>query len=416
MIRLSKKELLGKNIWQQFPQAMHKTFYHAYHKALQQQQNLVVEDYSQALGKWTQAAIYPSPDGISIYFHDVTEQRLAEKEVRKGERRYRQLLDRITDGFIALDRDFHYTYVNKKIGELVQRTPQSLLGKNVWEEFPEAVGSYTYRAFHTAMKEQRFVSNVDYFEPLDLWQENYIYPSPNGLSVIIRDVTEQKKLEQELKTKERHQQQQLIAASLEAQERERTHIGRELHDNVGQLLTAAKLILEQMTHQPMMMHDYLNRGLFNLTKAISENRKLAHEFVTPYFAGHNFGEELFQLLHSMLANKVDQIVFDASDGATNALSENIRLTIYRITQEQCTNIIKYADAKTVWFRLDKSKAGIKLEIRDDGKGMTQGRTDGIGLKNIEARLALLNGTLSVCSNPGAGFSLQVHIPCEGDVD
>ena len=61
-----------------------------------------------------------------------------------------------------------------------------------------AVGSATYHAFNKAMKEQQFVSNTDYYAPLDLWQSNYIYPSPNGLSIFIRDITEQKRAEKEI--------------------------------------------------------------------------------------------------------------------------------------------------------------------------------------------------------------------------
>lgn len=412
MLRRQREELLGKNIWQQFPDSVDRTFYKVYHEALKQQQNRVVEDYSEALGKWTQVIVYPSPNGLSIYFNDVTEQRLAEKKAREGELQYRQLLDRITDGFIALDKEFCYTYVNQKVGELVHRDPQSLIGKNVWKEFPDAIGSYTYRAFQTAMKEQRFVSNVDYYAPLNLWQENYIYPSPEGLSVFIKDISEQKKLEQELKRKEHNQQKQLIAASLEAQERERSYVGRELHDNVGQLLTAAKLTFEQAMHDPLHMAELLDRGMVNLLKAISESRKLAHQLVTPYFTANNFADELFYLLQTMLSAKGVEIVFDVAGLSEATLPEGVQLTIYRITQEQCTNIIKYAAATKVWFVLAKTQEGIELEIRDNGQGISRTTAKGIGLKNMEARLALLQGSLQIQSAKGAGFSLQVNLPNE----
>ncbi|RYF96135.1 MAG: PAS domain S-box protein, partial [Chitinophagaceae bacterium] len=108
------------------------------------------------------------------------------------------IFERITDGFIALDQNYRYTYVNKKAGQLTRRDPASLIGKSVWEEFPMSVGSQTYEAFHTAMEEQRFVSNIDYYAPLDLWQSNFVYPSANGLSVFIRDISEQKRAETEI--------------------------------------------------------------------------------------------------------------------------------------------------------------------------------------------------------------------------
>jgi PAS domain S-box-containing protein len=123
-----------------------------------------------------------------------------QQKLVQSEEKYRTLVERISDGFIAVDRDWRYTYVNRKIGEMIQRDPQSLIGKHIWEEFPDAVGSPTYSAFLEAMREQHYVCNVDYFEPLDLWQENHIYPSPDGLSVFIRDITESKRAAQELQT------------------------------------------------------------------------------------------------------------------------------------------------------------------------------------------------------------------------
>ncbi len=108
------------------------------------------------------------------------------------------IFNRIGDAFISLDKNWRYIYANKQVGELVRRDPASLIGKNVWEEFPDAVNSATYHAFHRAMKEQVYVCHVDYFAPLNLWQENHIYPSPDGLSVFIRDISEQKRAEMKL--------------------------------------------------------------------------------------------------------------------------------------------------------------------------------------------------------------------------
>jgi PAS domain S-box-containing protein len=143
------------------------------------------------------------------FVRDITEKKMMENKLKSFNRDLAQqvedktkeltdIFERITDGFIALDKDFNYTYVNKKAGEITHRDPASLIGKNVWEEFPTAVGSSTYEAFNRAMKEQVYVSNTDYYEPFDLWQENYIYPSPNGLSIFIRDISERKKAEKQI--------------------------------------------------------------------------------------------------------------------------------------------------------------------------------------------------------------------------
>lgn len=136
--------------------------------------------------------------GIHAYvtnMHDITEQRKSEFAVKENEEKYRLLIERISDGFIALDKDFRYTYANKKVGEMTGHLPEFLVGKIVWDVFPEAIGSETYKAFHLALKEQKYIYNVDYYEQLNLWQENHIYPSPDGLSIFIRDISERKKAE-----------------------------------------------------------------------------------------------------------------------------------------------------------------------------------------------------------------------------
>lgn len=105
---------------------------------------------------------------------------------------------RISDAFISLDKNFCYTYLNQQAEKLVGYKAENLIGKNVWEVFPGAVDSETYHAMHKAMKEQRYIRNEDHYGPLNLWQENHIYPSPGGLSLFIRDISERKIAEQKI--------------------------------------------------------------------------------------------------------------------------------------------------------------------------------------------------------------------------
>lgn len=125
-----------------------------------------------------------------------------EEQVKAKTVQLTAMFERITDGFIALDKDFNYLYVNEKIGTMLNRNPEELIGKNVWEVFPDVVNSPTYNAFTQAMATQQYVSNTDHYEPLNLWQENHIYPSPDGLSIFIRDISYRMKSENELKASE----------------------------------------------------------------------------------------------------------------------------------------------------------------------------------------------------------------------
>ncbi|GAB3926934.1 PAS domain-containing sensor histidine kinase [Mucilaginibacter myungsuensis] len=131
-------------------------------------------------------------NAIVCNFRDVTERVQAEARIRERNHRIDEILESMTDGFISLDKDFRYTYVNRQIGEMIGYDQRTLIGKNIWNVFPEAVGSATFDAFRQAMLTQRYTWNEDYYAPLQLWQENHIYPSKHGLSIFIRDITERK--------------------------------------------------------------------------------------------------------------------------------------------------------------------------------------------------------------------------------
>ena len=123
---------------------------------------------------------------------DITERKLKTEQIN-------DLLENINDGFIALDKDMRYAYANKRIGLMLGTSPESLIGKYVWDIFKDAIGSPTYQAIQMAHKEGIHITNEDYYPPLSLWQENRIYPSNGGLSIFIRDITKRKQEEQHLK-------------------------------------------------------------------------------------------------------------------------------------------------------------------------------------------------------------------------
>jgi len=135
-------------------------------------------------------------NAIVCNFRDISERISAEEEIRKKSAQIEDILESITDGFIALDNNLCYTYANKSVGDMLGIPPQSLIGQCVFTLFPDLIGSPTYDAFKQALEQQHYVCNEDYYAPLDLWQENHIYPSPSGLSVFIRDISLRKRNEE----------------------------------------------------------------------------------------------------------------------------------------------------------------------------------------------------------------------------
>ncbi len=98
---------------------------------------------------------------IVCNFRDVTARKNDEEEIRKKTEQVENILESITDGFIALDNNFCYTYLNKKISEMLGYSQEALIGKNVWDVFPDAIGSETYKAFNEAIKDSNiFVTKI----------------------------------------------------------------------------------------------------------------------------------------------------------------------------------------------------------------------------------------------------------------
>ena len=108
----------------------------------------------------------------------------------------RTILECITDGFVALDPDWRYSYINKRAGEMFGRTPEQLLGKHIWDEFPDGAAQPFAKAYREAMAEQTTIFVEEYYEPWDRWFENRIYGSRTGIAIYFTDITERKRVEE----------------------------------------------------------------------------------------------------------------------------------------------------------------------------------------------------------------------------
>jgi PAS domain S-box-containing protein len=139
-------------------------------------------------------------DGVVTNFvgfqEDVTER-------VESDREREAVLDRVSDAFFALDRGWCFTYLNERAEELLDRTAADLIGRSVWEEFPEAVDTVFEEQYRTAMETQETVAFEEYYPPLSMWVEVRAYPSETGLSVYFRDISERKANERRLEQRTR---------------------------------------------------------------------------------------------------------------------------------------------------------------------------------------------------------------------
>lgn len=115
------------------------------------------------------------------------------------------IIDRVTDGVIALDQEWRITYLNRKAEELLSPVKEKggeLVGKNLWDEFPDLVGTEAHQAYERAVKEQSPVSFELFYTPLDSWFDIRAYPSPDGLSVFFHDISKRRNAEEAMRQSE----------------------------------------------------------------------------------------------------------------------------------------------------------------------------------------------------------------------
>ncbi len=148
--------------------------------------------------------------GVTGIGRDVTERRRKERRLERQrdelESELEDVFGRIDDAFYALDGEWRFTHVNERAANYLDRSVGELVGRNVWEVFPEEVNSTFQKQFEQALETQESASFEEYYPPLESWFEVTAYPSENGVSVYFRDVTERKQRERELEeTRRRYQ-------------------------------------------------------------------------------------------------------------------------------------------------------------------------------------------------------------------
>ena len=143
-----------------------------------------------------------STEGVSFVL-DLTEQKRALEKASEPAPEIATIFESMTDAFLALDSDWKFTYVNAEAERVLFRTRAELIGRNIWEAFPEALASLSYTEYHRAMNDRVAVSFTEFYPPLGTWFEAHAYPSvnndgsPRGLSVYFRNINERKKAEED---------------------------------------------------------------------------------------------------------------------------------------------------------------------------------------------------------------------------
>jgi signal transduction histidine kinase len=220
-------------------------------------------------------------------------------------------------------------------------------------------------------------------------------------------------LEGQLLTQEINKQKSIAQAVVDAQEKERAEIGKELHDNVNQILSTAKLYLELAKTDTKQKDTLIKRSADSIFTAINEIRHISKALVPPSVKDLGLIDSVNDLVESLRMTNALQVQFTHSGDFDNIIDDKQKLMLFRIIQEQVNNVLKHAAASRIIIDLKLNGKLINLSIVDNGKGFELEKVKfkkGVGLSNIESRAHLFNGEVIITTAPGKGCRLFIQVP------
>jgi len=228
------------------------------------------------------------------------------------------------------------------------------------------------------------------------------------------------RLRQEARLKEEllRQQKLRMEAVMEAEEQERRRLARELHDGVGQLLSAARRKMQSLQmHDADAANEETANAVAMLDDSIREVRQLSHSMMPPALRNKELVPALKELAQQVMHTSKLEVYTDWVNTETLQPGKTQTLMLYRAVQEILQNIIKHAEANSVNIELVNHETELSLMVYDDGKGfdveavMLQG--NGLGLKNIRSRVEYIGGKLVIDTSPGNGTTYIIELPVNG---
>ncbi|MBK8496822.1 MAG: hypothetical protein IPL50_18900 [Chitinophagaceae bacterium] len=230
----------------------------------------------------------------------------------------------------------------------------------------------------------------------------------------IQDLSRQKELEEKLEQEILLKEKQIEDAAEDARETERSDIGKELHDNINQLLGASRMYLEMAKRGGENSALYLSRSSEYTLNAIDEIRNLTKGLTTDIINNIGLGDAIENTVRDLSEVNLVKISSSLESFNEDSVTDKFKHNVFRIIQEQLNNILKHAQAGKIGISLVQNKRSIKLRISDNGIGYdTRKKQKGIGIENIKDRASRYKGNAVFVSQPGRGCVLTVLFPVSG---
>ena len=362
------------------------------------------------------------PYAIVVSFADITDNVNREEELRKSNERFYYVSKITSDAIWDIELATNQIYRSETFYELSGYSRDEIKPDMDWwfnkvhpsdrDRVRNKVQDYIQNGKERWEDEYRFLcADGNYKFLLDSGTILYRQGKPVRILGAIRDLTEKKKLEQQLLQEQEQKSKAISQAGIAAQETERGNISRELHDNVNQLMMSAKLFMNSAKTDPSKADEHIEKAISYQMMAVEEIRKISKVLNTSLVKMIGLSRSIDDIIINMKAFKQIETKFSYDAKLDTILSDDQKLMIFRILQEQTNNIIKYADAKKVNISLKEKGNHIYLSIIDDGKGFdTSVQSKGIGFININSRVDAFGGEVKLISAPGKGCSLEIIFP------
>lgn len=380
--------------------------------------------FMNAEGEWrwiestaTNALDDPAVGGIVINSRDVTERKISDDEIAK----LSMVAKNTASSVFILNQRHEVLWVNDAFTKITEHS------------FEEACGALLSELlYHSESQEVNFTEVFKNIQAGIPYEAERVITTKSGKSKHVwmqiqglfnsdgeptqyfgmhTDITLQKELEERVEMEKVLKQKQITEAVYSAQENERAEIGRELHDNVNQLLGAIRLYVN-MAKTDEEGRDALltDASDFTLT-AIEEIRKLSKTLITPLIKEVGLVDSIKELAAEIMAVHPLRILVLAENFQDSVFNDKFKLNIFRICQEQINNILKHAGAAEAHILIEENDDNFQINIIDNGVGFdTSKRRQGVGITNIKSRSELYNGTVTLTSKEGAGTTLSIDFP------
>lgn len=278
-------------------------------------------------------------------------------------------------------------------------------------------------AFETEKKENKIVelNQQSTIQKLKIKEQNILLYTALIIIVLCiflaRLVINKRKIKAQIILKEELEKQQEIRVKevFIAEERERRRIAEDLHDGVGQTLSAALMNLNSFISKAKIADEQQNilaqKSVSLLNEGYDEMRSLSHQMIPNALLKSGLASAVREFVNKI--NHQDLKVTLAISGLQDKLDDAVETVIYRVIQEATNNVIKYAKASKLSIQINKDEESISVSIEDNGVGFDFNNaegTAGIGLKNMNNRVVALKGNLEIDSKPGKGTLINFYLP------